>query len=137
VSPELSGQRFGLAAVAVQRQHELSPQPLAQRVLLHRRLEVRDETRVPAEGELGLHAELDSRHAKFLQARDRDLREARVPQVRERGPSPQRKRRAQPAGRTRRVTPFERALAVFKQALEAPEIELIGRQPQDLSPAPP
>ena len=49
-------ERLGLAAAAVQREHQLAAQVLAQRVLSHQRLELADELGVAAEREVGLDA---------------------------------------------------------------------------------
>ena len=45
-------ERLGLATGAIQRSHQLTPQPLSQRVLAHERLELRDELSRPAHPEL-------------------------------------------------------------------------------------
>ena len=47
-----------LGAGSVQRRHQLGPHPLAQRVLLHGRLELGDQLRVAPEREVGLHTGL-------------------------------------------------------------------------------
>ena len=68
-------QRLRLAAVAVEREHELAAQPLAQRMLAHERLQLADHARVVAERELRLDAQLDRRQPQLLQADDRPLGE--------------------------------------------------------------
>ena len=58
-------ERVGLAARAVEREHQLAAQPLAQRVLVDERFELADELRVAAERELGLGALLDEREPQL------------------------------------------------------------------------
>ena len=66
-------QRVRLTAVAVEREHELTAQPLAQRMLAHQRLQLTGEARVLAERELRLDAQLDRRQPQLVQADDRAL----------------------------------------------------------------
>ena len=54
-------QRLALAVGAVQGQHELPAQPLAQRMLADEQLELADQLAVAAEGELGLELLLPCR----------------------------------------------------------------------------
>ena len=68
-------ERLGLATRAVEREHELAAQALAQRVLGDQRLELADELGVAAERELGVDALLERRHAQLLEARDLRLGE--------------------------------------------------------------
>ena len=56
-------QRLGLARRAVEREHQLAAQPLAQRVLGDQRLQLADQVRVPAGGEVGVDALLERRRA--------------------------------------------------------------------------
>ena len=52
--PAVRLERLGLAAAAVQREHQLAVQTLAQRLLRHRGLQLGDQIRVPAQRQLGL-----------------------------------------------------------------------------------
>ena len=52
-------ERLGLASRAVEREHQLAAQPLAQRVLGDQRLELADQLSVAAERELGVDAPLE------------------------------------------------------------------------------
>ena len=94
-------QRLGLARRAVQREHQLAAQPLAQRVLGDQRLELADELRVPAGGEVGVDALLERREPQLLQPRALGLRERLVGEVGERRPAPQRERLSCGAARRR------------------------------------
>ena len=102
-------QRVGLAAAAIQREHQLRVQPLAPRMLARELLELGDQLGVAPGGEVGLHAHLQRRQALLLQARDLGRRERRRRELRQRRPTPQRQRLAQhaprPARRARRPAP--------------------------------
>ena len=71
-------ERLCLAAGAVERDHELAAEALAQRILLHEAFELHDHTRVLSEGELGLDSGLDRCQAKLLEAADLALGERLV-----------------------------------------------------------
>ncbi len=86
-------ERLRLAAAAVQGEHQLAVQVLAERLLRHGGLELGDQIRVPAERELGLDARLECRPAPLLEAGDLGLRErlvgeSRRAEVRARGRAP-------------------------------------------------
>jgi hypothetical protein len=52
VNPPVGGQRIGLAATPVQRQQKLGMQALAQRVVGHQPLQLRDQHGVPAQSQV-------------------------------------------------------------------------------------
>ena len=52
-------QRLGLTAGTVEREHQLSPKPLSQRMLRDERLELGSDIVVPAEREVSVDALLD------------------------------------------------------------------------------
>ena len=66
--PPVGGERVGLPAAPVQRQHELAVQPLPQRVPGHQLLQLGDERVVPAERQVGVDAGLQRGQPQFLQA---------------------------------------------------------------------
>jgi hypothetical protein len=123
-------QRLGLPSGAVEGEHELSPEALAQGVLRHERLELADELRLPTRGEVGLEAILARREAQLVEARDLRLSEGLVGKIGQRRPAPERERLAQERRRLRRVAPGERAASLVAQTLEATEVELFAFQPQ-------
>ena len=88
-------ERVGLAAAAVEREHQLAAQTLAERGLGDERLELRDERVLAAESEVGVGAILERRETELFQPRDLALCEGLVPQVGQRLPAPERKRLAQ------------------------------------------
>ena len=74
-------ERLGLATRAVQRQHELGPERLAERMLTDERLQLADELRRAAEGEVGVDAALERDEPKLLEPWDLGLRERLARQV--------------------------------------------------------
>ena len=118
-------QRLGLTPGPVERQHQLAPQPLPQRVLGHKRLHLADEIRVTAEREIGLDALLERHEPQLLEARDRRLGERLVREVGKRLPTPQRERRAQEPCRLLRVAGRACSARAIELALEARDVELV------------
>ena len=92
-------QRVGLAAAAIQREHQLRVQPLAPRVLAGELLKLADQFGVAPGGEVGLDAHLHGREVLLLQARDLSRRERRGGELGQRRPPPQPQRLAQLRGR--------------------------------------
>ena len=121
-SPVLIGrERLGLAAGAVQGQHELRAQVLAGRVRLRESRELSDQLGVPSLREVALDALLETRQAELLQPGDVGLGEAVAGELRERISAPERQC-------------FGRLPAVV-EAFEADEIELIRLDPQQVAAA--
>ena len=88
-------ERLGLALAAVEREHQLVPEPLPQRMRGHERLELRHQLGVAAEREVGLDTQLERAEPQLLQPRDLGLSELLVGQVGQRRPAPQRECLAQ------------------------------------------
>jgi hypothetical protein len=125
-------ERFGLAARAIQRQHQLAVQALAQRVRGGQALELGDDLVVPAECQVGLDSALERRQARLLEAGDLGLGERLVGQVGERGAAPQRQGIPQQRGGRRRI----RYARVRHESLEAMQIELVLAEPQHVARRP-
>ena len=85
----VGGERIGLAARAVEREHLLAAQPLAQRMLANERVELAGDLGVPAAGEVGVDPLAQAVEPEIVEPRDLGLREALVGDVRERRPAPQ------------------------------------------------
>ena len=102
------GERVGLPARAVEREHELRARALAERLGLDERLELGHELGVSAEREVRLDALLDRNRAELLEPRDLGLRERLVDEVGERRPSPESERLAKSALRSRGIASLER-----------------------------
>src|SRR5262249_28789713 len=81
-------ERVRLPSGAVEREHELAAQPLAQRIALDQRLELRDEPGVHPERELRLDARLERRQAELCEPCCFGARK-RLVDVRERGTAPE------------------------------------------------
>ena len=94
----VGGQRLGLAARPVEREHQLAAQALAEGVLRRQRVELRDQRGVAAEREVGVDPHLDREQVHLLEAPDRRLGERLVGEVGERGAAPERERLAQLLG---------------------------------------
>ena len=116
-------ERVRLAAGAVERQHQLPAQPLAQRVLGHERAQLADQVGGVAARQLGRQPLLDRLQPQLLQARDLALGELVEAMVGERGPAPQRQRRLELVGRQQRLE----AAAVDRVALDLQRVA--GRAP--------
>ena len=117
-------QRLGLAPAAIEREHPLTAQALAQRVLGHERLELGHQIGVAAERQVGVDAPLQRHRAPLLEPGDLGLRERLVRDVGQRGPAPQRQGLAQPRRRVAGSVERERLPTVVHQPLEAVEVEL-------------
>ena len=121
----VGAERLGLPAGAIEREHQLAAQPLAQRMLGDERVELADQLRVPARGEIGVDPLLERRPAQLLEPRDLGLRERLVGEVGERRAAPQRQRPPQRRGGAVGIG----ALRLADELLEAREVEL---RPVDL-----
>ena len=82
-------ERLRLPPRAVEREHELGAEALAERVGGDELLQLADDVRMPAEGEIRLDPALERGQAQLLEARDRRLRERLVGEVGERRPAPE------------------------------------------------
>ena len=85
-------QRLGLPPAAIQREHPLRVQPLAQRLLGHQRLELADHLAVPPGRQVTVDGQLDRGQAQLLQAADLRGGERLVGDVGQRRAAPQRQR---------------------------------------------
>src|SRR5262249_3667941 len=93
---EVRLRRLRLPSRAVEREHQLSAQALAQRVLCDERFELRHEADVEPGLELGLDAVFDRVQPELLEPPDLALRERLVGHVRQRWPAPELERAPQP-----------------------------------------
>ena len=82
-------QRVGLPARPVQREHQLAPQSLPQRMVGDEHLEIADESLVMGERQLRVDPLLDEGEPHLLQASDVGLGELLVGEVRQRWAAPQ------------------------------------------------
>ena len=91
-----------MATAAVEREHQLAAEAIAQRMGGREVLEVPDERCVPAELELGVDAVLLRRHPQLVEARRLAEREVLLVEVGERWPAPELESFAQQPGLGRR-----------------------------------
>ena len=117
------GQRVRLPAAAVEGEHALGAQALAQRVLAHERLQLAGDLGVAAAREVGVQALADAGQAEVLEPGDLGLREALVGDVGQRRAAPQRERAAQRRRRRARVAAGQLVAALPEQLLEAVRVE--------------
>ncbi len=82
-------ERLRLPTGAVEREHQLRPEPLPERMLANERLELRDEVGVSADRELRLGAFLEQCEVELLEARDLLLGERLVAELGERLAAPE------------------------------------------------
>ena len=125
-----------LAAAAVEGDHELRREPLAQGMLGGQRLELARHVGVPAEPQVGLDAILDRSEAGLLEAGDLWLRERLVLEVRQRRSSPEPERVAELPGRRLGPVTGEVLAGLGHQALELARVELARSDAQDVARAP-
>ena len=133
VEPELVGERepgrpidlerFRLAAAAVEREHQLAAQPLAQRMARDELLQLADEHRVPSELELGVDPLLLRRHPQLVQARGLEPGELLLLEVGERRPVPEVERLAQQPRPRRRL----RCPGLVHEPFEAVAVDRLPR----------
>ena len=113
-------------AGAVEREHQLSAQPLSSRLRARERLELGDELVVAAEREIRVDSVLQTGQARFLEAGDLRLSERFVAEVRKRLTAPQTERLAQPLVGCDRVAAAERFPPFGAEPLKAISIQLLG-----------
>jgi hypothetical protein len=117
-------ERLRLPPTAIQREHQLAREPLTDRMLAEQSLQLADQRRVPAGGEIGLHARLQRGQPLLLQPRDLRLRERLELQARQRRPAPQPQRLPQQPRRLHGSSGCQRPPALLHAALEALGIQL-------------
>ena len=124
-------ERLRLPARAVEREHELAPEPLAVRMLGDQRLELADQARVAAEREVGLDPLLERRQPELLEPAGLDPRERLLAELGQRRPAPEGERLAQQARRAAGVG----VARLGDEPLEAPAGRPPPARPRAGSPA--
>ena len=120
----VGAERFGLPPAAVQGEHQLPVQALAQRVHRDQRLELADDVGVTAQRQVGLDPVFGRAEPELLQPPGLHLRERLAAEVAEGGAAPELKRRAQARGSRSRLVRRELAAALPDQPLEPVRVEL-------------
>jgi hypothetical protein len=116
-----------LSAVAVEREHQLAPQSLSQRVLAGKRGDLADQRALPAERELGLEAGLPGLEVQLFELTLRSRREELTRQIRERVPAPLRQPVAQHLCGCRVLGACECVAAASQGGLESPQVDVLAR----------
>ncbi len=119
-------ERFCLAPRAVEREHQLCAQTLAQRLSRDECFELGHQLVVTAERELGLEAVFQRRDVEFVEPCDLVLREPLVRQIRQRRAVPECKCRVQTVQRVGVITGRQGCPALGEEPLEAVAVELVG-----------
>ena len=114
--PAIRVQRLGLPARAIQREHALRVQALAQRLARQQRLQLRQHLTVAPAVEVLVDRDLQRGRAQLFQAPDLRSGKRLVGDVRQGGPAPQAQRLA--------------CGALGEQALEAPGVDLVAAELQ-------
>ena len=120
----IGGERVGLAAAAVQREHQLAAQSLVQRMLGHEPLEVLERLGVAAEAEVGLEAPLHAREPEVVEPRRLLRRELIRREVSERVTAPEIERAAVQRPRQPCVPVVERVTGIREEPLEPDGVAL-------------
>ena len=133
--PELAVdlQGLGLPAAAVQGEHELAAQPLAQRVPGHHPAEFGGERAGDAERQLRLVAFFQARQPEFFQPADLGLRERLVAEVGQRRAAPQRHRLVEQLRGLGRAARGERVPALEDELPELGGVQLGREDPQQVA----
>ena len=119
---EVGLERLGLPPGAIEREHQLAAQPLAQRVLSDERLELADELGAGTLLEVGVDALLERVEPQLRQPADLARRERLEGKVRQGRAAPERERVAQQLGaRARLESP-----CTDDELLEAAQVEGVG-----------
>ena len=125
-------ERFRLPARAVEREHELAAERLAERVLSDQRLELADDVAVPPELEIRLDPLLERDESKLLEPSDLGLRELLERELGERRAAPELERACE------ELAPLLGACAarVPERELEPLRVDLLGCDAEDVSRRP-
>ena len=129
----VSLERVGLAPAAVQREHELSAQTLAQRMQRDQLPQLGHELAVRSDREIRFDAQLERGLALLVEAGDGGLRERCERELRQRRAAPHRECVAQHRPRTARLARRQRAPRLPHYRLESLGIQLTGHDPQPIA----
>ncbi len=134
--PPVDVERLGLSTAAVEREHELRADALAERVIPHECLELSHQVPVAAEREIRLDSLLERCQPDLFESVDRGAGEGLVREVGKRGSSPQSERLRQEVGRELWLTAGGGPSRFLGQALEPVEVEPFRRDPDCIAGRP-
>jgi hypothetical protein len=118
-------ERLGLAARAVEGEHQLAAEALAEWMVGDERLELSDEVGVTTEREVGLDQVFEGDETKFFESGSFASAERLRGELGQGGATPKFERPAKRLGSCRRLPADERLMAPRELALEAMEVELL------------
>ena len=121
----VGGQRVGLSARAIEREHELRTRPFPQRLGRDQGLELTHEVRVPAECQLRLDPVLERAQPELFELRYVGLRERLIDEVRDRRPAPEGESLAEHHRATNVVALEHGSAALVHQPTEAMNVHLL------------
>ena len=122
----IRGERVGLTARPVEREHELGARALPQRLRSDEGFELRHELGVAAERKVCVHALLHRCDPQLLEAGDVGLGERLVGEIHERRAAPEGEGVAQRSPRSCRIASFERRAALVGQPREAMDVDVLS-----------
>src|SRR5262245_23163940 len=131
--PLEGGKRFGLAARAVEREHQLAEEPLSLRVVTDQRLELADELRPAPDREIGIDPVLERDQPPLLQSLRLSLRERLIEEVRECRPTPEGERGPQRLSRLLGPVRSEAPPPIPQKSLEPVDVELVALDMEHVS----
>jgi hypothetical protein len=123
-------QRFGLTAAAVQREHQLTAQPLAQRMAENEQLELAHGLGVAAERELRVKPILKCSRAQLPEGSRLARGPLLVSEIAERLATPQRQRLPERHDRPLRLAARQQRTPRFGQRSKAEQVDPLRRNPQ-------
>ena len=123
--PAVGGEGLALPSASIEGEHQLTPKRLAQRVLAHELLELRDESGVPTQRELGPDAELEGLQPALVEPERLGDGEGFIGQVRQRPPAPHSECSAQRGGCPVRIAVAEGRRPGADGALKAVHVDLV------------
>src|SRR5262249_48756697 len=117
-------ERLRLPAASIERQHELTPERLPERILLQETADLRHQLRVPTKGQLGIDPVADHLMPHLVEASQVGLGEALVPNPLDGRPTPLAQCLFASRDRARVVACLQRAVPLGGGVLEALQVEL-------------
>jgi hypothetical protein len=126
-------QGFGLAVAAIEGEHQLRAQALAQRVAPDQRFQLADELGLAAERQIGLDSFLERHQAKLLEPRDLFLGKCLVGEVGQRRAAPKAKRLTEDLGGSVCSARGERPSCLLELGSKALGVELPRVEPKDVA----
>ncbi len=133
---EVRLQRLRLPSTPVQREHQLPPKPLPERVLRDEVLQLADDARMTSERQVGVDAVLEDGETRLLETNGRPFGDGLVREVAQRRAAPQRERVPERGGRRTGVSRRESRLALHCMTFEAPRVDGLGIDDQRVAAGP-